>query len=141
MKITVSGLAISRRRFCCVIPVLCVKYLQAVLNKDALLEITFVDEKTIHKLNKKFRNYDKPTDVLSFIGDAKEYLGSIVMCNKIIAKYNPDKKFAHALHATLIHGVLHLLGYDHECQSDAEVMEDLEIKVYNYIRDYLGLDD
>lgn len=94
----------------------------------------------IQALNKQFRQKDKPTNVLSFeygdeIHDPNEpqFLGDIIICHDIVLdEANAQGKTLedHYAHLT-IHGMLHLQGYDHIDDADAEVMESLEIKLLN----------
>ena len=77
------------------------------------VEIMFVGYDEIKDLNKKHRNIDAPTDVLSFpqeqFKEAKEnILGSIVICTEVVQQKNED------MQDVIKHGLLHLLGYDHE---------------------------
>ena len=88
------------------------------------------DDEAVKALNADFRGKDVPTNVLSFPAPATAapHLGDIVLaygvCSREAAAQN--KPLAHhVLHLTA-HGVLHLLGYDHESDADAEVMEALE---------------
>ena len=90
---------------------------KSITNKD--FELIVVDDKTIQELNKKYRNIDKATDVLSFPLDvAYEHMpiGSIIIsADKVIEKAN---ELGHSktdeFKLLLIHGLLHLMGYDHE---------------------------
>jgi len=79
------------------------------------IDISFVNEAEIRKLNKKFRKKDKPTDVLSFAYNEEGVLGDVIISPKI-ARRNA-KLFGTAPKAELkrlvIHGTLHVLGYDH----------------------------
>ncbi|MFH1656420.1 MAG: rRNA maturation RNase YbeY [Candidatus Nealsonbacteria bacterium] len=86
------------------------------------LSIVFVGAKRIRELNKKYRKKDKPTDVLSFSAvekfpDIPELeLGEIVICPQIVKK-NAKKfniEYNKELNRVLVHGVLHILGYEHE---------------------------
>ena len=102
--------------------------------------LLFVDETTIHQLNFEHRDKDKPTDVLSFPldgADASEpddLIGDIVICATIAAANAPEHEGQDHHRGTLddelallvVHGVLHLLGHDHEVDDEAEVMEALE---------------
>lgn len=92
------------------------------LSLDYEVSITFVDKDEIHKLNKEFRNVDRPTDVLSFPMDEDFFiegvdtmLGDIVICMDV-AK-DQAKDFDHSLDREIMyltaHSMLHLLGYDH----------------------------
>jgi len=96
-------------------------------NKEtAALSLAFVDEKEIQKLNKNFRKKNKPTDVLSFDLQEGDYLGEIVICPEVVK--DNAKKYGVAAKKEMLkvfaHGILHLLGYDHEkSKSQAEIME------------------
>jgi len=95
-----------------------------------ILSVIFVTEGKIQELNKKYRKKNKPTDVLSFIGD--EGLGEIVICLKQVKKNSIEFKsdFKKESAFVLIHGILHLLGYDHEgTKKEAEKMQNRE-KLY-----------
>jgi probable rRNA maturation factor len=102
-------------------------------------EISFVlaDDKRMRALNRAYRGKDKPTNVLSFAAlDAARpkpgtpwLLGDVVLASGVIAREAKAqrKDLAHHLTHLAVHGVLHLLGYDHEQDRDAEAMEALEI--------------
>jgi len=92
-----------------------------------VLSVIFVTEEKIQELNKKYRKKNKPTDVLSFVGD--EDLGEIVICLKQVKKNSIEFKsnFKKESSFILIHGILHLLGYDHEgTKKEAEKMQNRE---------------
>ncbi len=105
--------------------------------KGAELSILFSNDAHIHKLNKQWRGQDKSTNVLSFPAvlpdkiSKSPVLGDIALAFETIAKEAllDYKTLEHHLTHLVIHGFLHLLGYDHETDADAEVMETLEIKV------------
>jgi len=114
--------------------------LQTVLDelnqgKSELL-IRFVDKNEIQQLNKTYRHQDKTTNVLSFPSDLpieidEEILGDVVICNEIVveeAKMQQKTFNNHLIHMA-IHGTLHLLGYDHVDESEAQKMESLEVKI------------
>jgi len=85
----------------------------------------------LRSLNAGFRGRDKATNVLSFPSGQTNYLGDIAIAYGVAAKEARDqgKSLAdHCLHL-VVHGVLHLLGYDHERQKDARVMETLETAI------------
>ena len=92
--------------------------------------VLLADNRTLRRLNRDFRGKDKPTNVLSFPGTG-DHAGDIAVAHgvtKAEAKM-AGKKFAdHATHL-VVHGVLHLAGYDHERLKDAKVMESLEVKI------------
>jgi probable rRNA maturation factor len=80
------------------------------------LSLAFVDKKEIKKINKKFRKKNKATDVLSFGFSEKGYLGEVVICPEVVAEN--AKKYGNTFKSetmkVFVHGILHLLGYDHE---------------------------
>jgi probable rRNA maturation factor len=96
------------------------------------LSVVFVGKKEIQKLNKKYRLKNRPTDVLSFAyQDSLGYsptgeAGEIVICPPVI-KENAKKfkePFSRELNRIFIHGLLHILGYDHEkTEKEAKIME------------------
>lgn len=99
--------------------------------------ILFTDDDEIRKLNAEFRDKDKPTNVLSFPSGetqlpdgAPVMLGDIVLASGVVFREAEEqgKPLAnHVLHL-IVHGMLHLLGYDHEQDDEAEIMEALEIE-------------
>ena len=96
--------------------------------KNPEIELIFVDEKCIKRLNDQYRSIDKATDVLSFIIEKKPLIGQIFIC------YNKAKKQAISNKKSLdeeiinlfIHGLIHLCGYDHTTQAEADKMEKIE---------------
>ncbi len=99
----------------------------------ARLTILLADDQRLKELNRQFRGKNKPTNVLSFPTDrtTDAYLGDIALAYGVTAKEARAgaAHFAdHAVHLT-VHGVLHLLGFDHETQRAAAVMEPLETKI------------
>ncbi len=104
----------------------------AALGKHtAELTIVLTDDALIRELNKTYRGKNKPTNVLSFPSGEKQYLGDIILAFETIKREAAEqgKSFEHHAMHMLVHGTLHLLGYDHENESDAETMERLEIKI------------
>src|SRR5262245_29096790 len=78
--------------------------------------VVFVTDGMIRRYNRDYRGFDKPTDVLSFLGD-DGYLGDILISSE--TAYNQARKsktlsFENNLRRLALHGVLHLMGYDHE---------------------------
>ena len=103
---------------------------------DMSVCIRIVDEKEAKRLNKEFRNKNKATNVLSFPADIPKevgmnFLGDVVICAPIVYQEakaqnkNPNSHWAHLL----IHGILHLQGYDHNNAKQSEEMEELEVKI------------
>ena len=99
----------------------------------AELTVRIVDEAEITALNRQYRGKDGPTNVLSFPyeeipGIASDLLGDVVICAPVVASESvaQDKPLeAHWAHM-VIHGVLHLLGYDHHKEGEASRMESIE---------------
>ena len=92
--------------------------------------ILLADDRKLQALNREFRGKDKPTNVLSFPG-LEGHGGDIAIAYGVTAKEAKAaaKNFAdHASHL-VVHGVLHLAGYDHERSKDARVMEPLEARI------------
>lgn len=80
------------------------------------INIVFVDEKEMKELNKEYRNIDDVTDVLSFNLDAEGFLGEIYICPEDVKKN--IKKYEEEIIRLIIHGILHLLGYEHDTKLD-----------------------
>jgi probable rRNA maturation factor len=92
--------------------------------------LLLTDDETILDLNLRFRQQDKPTNVLSFPApqNPERFLGDIALAYGVCAKEAQEqgKPLANHLQHLVAHGVLHLLGYDHESDAQAEEMEGLE---------------
>jgi probable rRNA maturation factor len=100
--------------------------------KSELTVLLTSDEK-LRSLNRDFRGKDKPTNVLSFPAAANPdgYRGDVAIAYAVTQKEAKEsgKNFAdHATHL-VVHGVLHLAGFDHERARDAKIMEPLEVKI------------
>jgi probable rRNA maturation factor len=110
----------------------CLKWLMSVVDKNAEITIRIVDNDESQNLNNIYRKKKYPTNVLSFLVDDEVHLiGDIVLCAPVIEKeaLEQSKKLeAHYAHL-IIHGALHLYGYDHENKKDADIMEAKEIKI------------
>ncbi|MDE0154098.1 MAG: rRNA maturation RNase YbeY [Gammaproteobacteria bacterium] len=89
--------------------------------------IRITDEDEMQSLNSKWRNIDKPTNVLSFpLHDAGcPLLGDIVVCAPVVRREAAQQAIALSAHWAhiIIHGILHLMGYDHTEEREAEIME------------------
>ncbi len=163
MKVTISDYALPKN-----IEKLIVNLLKTAnkyskfKQKKVQVDISFVNVEEIKKLNKEFRKIDKETDVLSFpslnlkpmqsikIKDYKDdidpetkllMLGDIIICEDIAKEH--AKEYNHSFERELcylvVHGFLHLLGYDHMQEEDKIVMRALEeavLKKYNITRDF-----
>ncbi|MEX2961156.1 rRNA maturation RNase YbeY [Microbulbifer sp. TYP-18] len=103
---------------------------------DAELTVRIVDEEESRQLNRRYRQRDKPTNVLSFPAALPEdldlpLLGDLVICAPVVAREARQQQkplSAHWAHM-VVHGTLHLLGYDHIEDTDAEIMESLETRL------------
>jgi probable rRNA maturation factor len=115
------------------------------LNKKEIT-VRIVDEAEIQHLNQQYRGKDKPTNVLSFPFEMPElvmpdgvhmdesmcdFLGDIVICAQVVKleSQQQNKLLGHHWAHMLVHGTLHLLGYDHTEERDAEEMEGIEIAI------------
>ena len=108
---------------------------------DAELAVMLTDDSGIQTLNSNWRGIDKPTNVLSFPAlqptgtgapdDAPRMLGDIAIAFETTRKEADEeqKPFDHHLSHLAVHGFLHLIGYDHEKDDDAEAMENLEREI------------
>jgi len=95
------------------------------------LTILLAGDARLKALNHDFRGKDKPTNVLSFPSEAPDYAGDIALAYGVTkAEADTAKKpFAHHATHLVVHGVLHLAGYDHESERDARAMEPLETRI------------
>jgi probable rRNA maturation factor len=105
------------------------------------LAIVLTDDSAIRSLNHNWRRKDTPTNVLSFPArrngrETPRHLGDIVIAYQTTAREAEAerKPFLHHLAHLAVHGFLHLIGYDHETDDEAEVMENLEISVLARLR-------
>ena len=111
---------------------------KAVSTPSSELAIVLSDDSAIRALNRDWRGKNAATNVLSFpaapvgkAGAASPYIGDIVIAYRTVAReaVAEGKPFNHHLAHLAIHGFLHLLGYDHENDRDAQKMERLERKI------------
>jgi probable rRNA maturation factor len=107
------------------------------LPEVAELSIVFTDDAHIKSLNRKFRQKNKPTNVLSFPGAPAAnggigpILGDVVLAQETVSKEAAAEGLtleAHLAHL-ILHGFLHILGYDHEDDGEAQIMEGLETAI------------
>jgi probable rRNA maturation factor len=101
------------------------------LMQGAELSLLFTDDAAIRELNRTWRAQDKPTNVLSFPAADPDALARAPLLGDIVLAYETIRREAEAerknfndhLTHLIVHGFLHLVGYDHEVDADAEVME------------------
>jgi len=112
-------------------------------NKNLAFTILLTNSLNIKKLNKKFRKRNKITDVLSFpffssknlnlVKENNIYIGDIAVCYEIISKRSKKKNFISEFDKVWVHGLLHLLGYDHIKNKDYFKMSKFEKRILNLI--------
>lgn len=112
-------------------------FLEDLEVNGAILSIILVDNKEIHEINKTYRDKDYPTDVISFaLEDDKTMISPVRVLGDIfisLDKVNEQAEayghsFKRELSFLMIHGLLHLLGYDHETKEEEEIMFSLQRK-------------
>lgn len=99
---------------------------------QAEVEVTFVSDEDIRRYNRQYRQKDSVTDVLSFGGGAVRetgQLGDILISFPQAVRQAEDGDIDLELTDLLVHGTLHLLGYDHELPADADVMFPLQDQI------------
>ena len=125
---------------------------EAILNKcaqvlqidtDCCCSLIFVDAKQIHEINRDYRQIDRPTDVISFaihdaedemeLAELEEELGDIFINIEAVAAQ--AKEYGHSekreLAFLVVHGLLHLLGYDHQTEEEEKVMFQIQEEMLN----------
>jgi probable rRNA maturation factor len=116
------------------------RWVKAALMRDAGVVLRLVDELEGRELNRQFRHKNYATNVLTFVyEDMQPLTGDIVLCVPVIseeARQHHKNLLAHYAHLT-VHGLLHLQGYDHQEDHEAQTMEQLEIQILAR----LGYDD
>ncbi len=112
------------------------------VKENCMMSVTFVSKEAIHQINKEYRKIDRPTDVISFAflddaaekeikGDIPLDLGEIYICYDVA---NENRKvYGNSIKREIcflfVHGLLHLLGYDHMTKEDEEIMFPLQEKI------------
>ncbi|WP_456380090.1 rRNA maturation RNase YbeY [Thiolapillus sp.] len=115
------------------------KWAEVALGQEAVaaeVVIRIVDEEESRQLNDKYRGRDKPTNVLSFPFEAPpgipmNHIGDLVVCAPVVSAEarTQGKPLQHHWAHMIVHGILHLRGYDHTTEEDAGHMESLERKL------------
>jgi len=107
----------------------------ALSTEGGEVSILLIDDSEIARLNRDWRGIDKPTNVLSFpasrVGQGDKLLGDIVIAYETLERESTDESrdFLHHLAHLAVHGFLHLIGFDHETDAQAEEMEGLESRI------------
>jgi probable rRNA maturation factor len=107
-----------------------------LIRGDATVSIALSSDAEVAALNAQYRGKEKPTNVLSFpagFGAPAGFLGDIILAEETVSREAKDQAtpLIHHVQHLVVHGVLHLLGFDHETSIDAERMEALEIGILN----------
>jgi rRNA maturation RNase YbeY len=106
----------------------------AVVGKrEAAANVVVIDDRAMRRLNRRYRGKNKPTDVLSFAydGDGDEVVGDVYVSHETLAR-DARRMGVDARHLSIrivVHGLLHVVGYDHETDADAARMERRERSV------------
>ena len=109
------------------------------VQKPVNVSVALVGKEEIQRLNKEYRGKDEPTDVLSFENGSKfvfpisrpQYLGEIVICST-----QTKGKGEEAIQRVFIHGLLHLLGYEHKSAKEAQKMRKKEQLYLNFFKNF-----
>ena len=102
----------------------------AAAQREGAVVVLLTDDARVQDLNSRFRGKDSATNVLSFPAppNPEDHLGDVALAHGVCVREAAEqgKSLAHHLQHLVAHGVLHLVGYDHETDDDAEDMEGLE---------------
>ena len=107
----------------------------------AELSLVLADDAMVQELNRQYRGQDKPTNVLSFPGrepiETAHALGDIAIAHETVMREAQEQGKTVEQHCRhmIVHGFLHLLGYDHEEETEAEAMEAMEIRILRRLGD------
>ncbi len=107
------------------------RWTRAVLRRKANITLRIVGGREARRLNRRFRGRDYATNVLSFAYRSRPLEGDIAICAPVVAREARERGVAsdaHYAHLT-IHGVLHLLGHDHQRARQSQAMEHLEARI------------
>jgi probable rRNA maturation factor len=108
------------------------RWIQAALEHDARITVRIVGRAEGASLNRHFRSGDHPTNVLTFIyRDTPPYEGDLALCAPVVTREAHEQRKSVAGHYAhlVVHGTLHLQGYEHERATDAAVMEGRESQI------------
>lgn len=123
------------------------RWARNTLRVDSQITLRIVDEAEGRALNKTYRGKDYATNVLTFpLAEEPHLMGDIIICAPVVAKEAAEQGKpleAHYAHLT-VHGVLHVHGYDHEIEEQADLMESIETEIITklgYANPYLVTED
>ena len=108
------------------------RWVRAALEHDARITVRIIGRAEGKSLNRHFRGGDAPTNVLSFVyRDAPPYEGDLALCAPVVTREAREQRKSVAAHYAhlVVHGTLHVQGYDHEKTTDAAVMETRESRI------------
>ncbi|OQX93856.1 MAG: rRNA maturation RNase YbeY [Tenericutes bacterium 4572_104] len=107
-------------------------YKHLKITKKNIISVILVDDSEIHRLNRLYRNIDRPTDVLSFENESDVYeIGDVFISIDTVSRQAKelDNSFTYELAFIALHGFLHCLGYDHITDEDNEEMMSLQNEI------------
>ena len=113
-------------------PVQLRRWARAALERDARVTVRIVGRSEARALNRDFRGMNHPTNVLTFVMRERPRLeGDLALCAPVIAREARSQKKSAAAHYAhlVVHGVLHLQGYDHQREREAQAMERRESRI------------
>jgi len=107
------------------------------IENNSFVNLVLIEDDTIRKINKQYRGLDKRTDVISFPSECKEIplLGDIIIDIKIANNQKANMEIESELQRIFLHGLLHLLGYDHISTKQRQLMDKKEQYYYKLIND------
>lgn len=120
------------------------QWLTAAIHCPATIDIAILTTEAIKKINLAYRHKNQATNILSFTYNSQPLIGELLFCPEIIiqeAQAQAKPVINHWAHLT-VHGALHLLGYDHIKETDAQIMQAKEIAILNQLginNPYAGL--
>lgn len=131
-----SGKDFAKRKD--MVNIVCLIFNYLSLSDDKSMSIVLVNDIQMHKMNLKFRGKNKSTNVLSFPCDNEfddDYIGDVVLSFETIEKESIEqgKSLENHFKHLLVHGILHILGYDHVEDDERLVMEKIEVDILKKI--------
>lgn len=93
------------------------------------VNVIFISAQEIKQLNSEYRNIDAVTDVLSFNLDDTGFLGEVYICPDYVKENISKEEFEEEILRLVVHGILHLLGYDHDVELNDQTKEKIEMFV------------